>query len=110
MRISDWSSDVCSSDLWPHCQCDESVRSKRNHCPAIAQYLTQVRPVIECSEEKSQNVLVGVGCDERNCMGSCDEACMPAPQESISELGRSEERRVGKECVRMCRSWWSPYH
>src|SRR3546814_8256324 len=23
---------------------------------------------------------------------------------------RSEERRVGKECVSPCRSWWSPYH
>src|SRR3546814_16033455 len=23
---------------------------------------------------------------------------------------RSEERRVGKECVSTCRSWWSPYH
>ena len=30
-----------------------------------------------------------------------------------SELGqslRSEERRVGKECLRLCRSRWSPYH
>ena len=25
-------------------------------------------------------------------------------------LGRSEERRVGKECLRLCRSRWSPYH
>src|SRR3546814_11525784 len=25
-------------------------------------------------------------------------------------LGRSEERRVGKECVSTCRSRWSPYH
>src|SRR3546814_15678126 len=25
-------------------------------------------------------------------------------------VARSEERRVGKECVRTCRSWWSPYH
>src|SRR3546814_16052750 len=25
-------------------------------------------------------------------------------------IGRSEERRVGKEGVRTCRSWWSPYH
>src|SRR3546814_11114479 len=25
-------------------------------------------------------------------------------------LPRSEDRRVGKECVRTCRSWWSPYH
>src|SRR3546814_12492707 len=27
-----------------------------------------------------------------------------------SACGRSEERRVGKECVRTCRSRWSPYH
>ena len=27
-----------------------------------------------------------------------------------STLGRSEERRVGKECASMCRSRWSPYH
>ena len=25
-------------------------------------------------------------------------------------IGRSEERRVGKECLRLCRSRWSPYH
>src|SRR3546814_19453315 len=28
----------------------------------------------------------------------------------ITEKGRSEERRVGKECVRTCRSRWWPYH
>src|SRR3546814_12876640 len=27
-----------------------------------------------------------------------------------NEMGRSEERRVGKECVSTCRSRWSPYH
>ena len=26
------------------------------------------------------------------------------------EISRSEERRVGKECLRLCRSRWSPYH
>ena len=31
-----------------------------------------------------------------------------APEER--ERGRSEERRVGKECVQPCRSRWSPYH
>ena len=25
-------------------------------------------------------------------------------------ITRSEERRVGKECLRLCRSRWSPYH
>src|SRR3546814_15346426 len=29
---------------------------------------------------------------------------------SDAELMRSEERRVGKECVSTCRSRWSPYH
>src|SRR3546814_15053284 len=32
------------------------------------------------------------------------------PAEIISGLERSEERRVGKECVSTCRSRWSPYH
>ena len=30
--------------------------------------------------------------------------------ESESESERSEERRVGKECLHQCRSRWSPYH
>ena len=29
---------------------------------------------------------------------------------TIKEMMRSEERRVGKECVSTCRSRWSPYH
>ena len=29
---------------------------------------------------------------------------------SFSKDARSEERRVGKECLRLCRSRWSPYH
>ena len=32
-----------------------------------------------------------------------------SPQDEIDDL-RSEERRVGKECLRLCRSRWSPYH
>src|SRR3546814_1236666 len=28
----------------------------------------------------------------------------------LLDAGRSEERRVGKECVSTCRSRWSPYH
>src|SRR3546814_15431599 len=31
-------------------------------------------------------------------------------EEGIGRAGRSEERRVGKECVSTCRSRWSPYH
>src|SRR3546814_11307942 len=32
------------------------------------------------------------------------------PGKHLEILGRSEERRVGKECVSTCRSRWSPYH
>src|SRR3546814_12622848 len=34
---------------------------------------------------------------------------LPTPQDG-SDPSRSEERRVGKECVSTCRSRWSPYH
>src|SRR3546814_11148715 len=33
-----------------------------------------------------------------------------ATEEVLAAWGRSEERRVGKECVSTCRSRWSPYH
>ena len=31
-------------------------------------------------------------------------------QDDVPQINRSEERRVGKECVSLCRSRWSPYH
>src|SRR3546814_15585500 len=56
-------------------------------------------------------------------VASAEDACeaMPAAPICISVIGcissvgvanttRSEERRVGKECVSTCRSRWSPYH
>src|SRR3546814_20421649 len=40
-----------------------------------------------------------------------DSGASPAPSIDEAPLDlRSEERRVGKECVRTCRSRWSPYH
>ena len=33
-----------------------------------------------------------------------------SPRTKTLHLSRSEERRVGKECLRLCRSRWSPYH
>src|SRR3546814_5894419 len=39
-----------------------------------------------------------------------DRAPIDADQVSDADVGRSEERRVGKECVSTCRSRWSPYH
>ena len=39
-----------------------------------------------------------------------DAGDRPVHLEATPSYFRSEERRVGKECVRLCRSRWSPYH
>src|SRR3546814_15537913 len=46
--------------------------------------------------------------EERREARAADPAATSAEAEAI--FGRSEERRVGKECVSTCRSRWSPYH
>ena len=35
---------------------------------------------------------------------------VPEEHKAGIDMARSEERRVGKECLRLCRSRWSPYH
>src|SRR3546814_15604102 len=102
MRISDWSSDVCSSDL-------------------------------RCNEKPIPSAAVGHGgwCEYRICStktygrvpalgplatdASGIKSAMGAPASLRSpwkgpKTGRSEERRVGKECVSTGRSRWSRYH
>src|SRR3546814_1863094 len=89
MRISDWSSDVCSSDL-PLL----SGRLVRKTIGAIA-----------------NGPLYGRKCQELEFLGvvlMVDFFCKKRLQR-LRAL-RSEERRVGKECVSTCRSRWSPYH
>src|SRR3546814_11518061 len=83
LRISDWSSDVCSSDLAS---------------------ISGVSPI------RSSTFATGFG-------GFMDTSWAGAAQHSRASRGldrgrrrRSEERRVGKECVSTCRSRVSPYH
>src|SRR3546814_16105436 len=107
MRISDWSSDVCSSDLRP--------RQHRRH--VLAQ-----RPQVERADHRLHGADTGRG--DRQSLDSRAEqghrlerpsAHLAADAEralaAVDRLPhpRSEERRVGKECVSTCRSLWSPY-
>src|SRR3546814_7568519 len=71
MRISDWSSDVCSSDL---------TTTLLSYALAGFGIVTTLSTL-------------GVSWDKLQWL-----------------VARSEERRVGKECVSTCRSRWSPYH
>src|SRR3546814_15821684 len=90
MRISDWSSDVCSSDLGTH----NAYRILR-----LKDKLgTRSMASGEIRLDGALAWLVG----ERG-QGFKHMADM-------INNSRSEERRVGKECVSTCRSRWSPCH
>src|SRR3546814_11847335 len=109
MRISDWSSDVCSSDLSPELL-DEIP--KRAHAHGV-EAVVPVPPLLARSHQagllQQQQVLGDRGAADREVGGELPHRLFAACQE-VEEPTRSEERRVGKECVSTCRSRWSPYH
>src|SRR3546814_9136492 len=89
MRISDWSSDVCSSDL-------EGVLALFRTGHAV------LRPAL-------------IRRADQQCVGDSAEFALRGRQHhlggpAVQCIRRSEERRVGKECVSTCRSRWSPDH
>src|SRR3546814_19369379 len=97
MRISDWSSDVCSSDL---------------KLPMV----TTVRPRSSGTSVSERQI-----CTSETLPHSAHEDCdrlghlavdgfVERQEFAVGREHRSEERRVGKECVSTCRSRWSPYH
>src|SRR3546814_9207821 len=105
MRISDWSSDVCSSDLLT--------------IQAVGGYMNIT------GERGGAPIKMGTSAFDVITGTNCYAAVLAALlQRTVSGTGqkietsllesevafRSEERRVGKECVSTCRSRWSPYH
>src|SRR3546814_19660320 len=101
MRISDWSSDVCSSDLpgivWIEGALD--LPGSLGRLVEGADAVIHVAGVINARNE--------AGFIAGNVAGT---ASMIAAAAAADVGRRSEERRVGKECVSTCRSRWSPYH
>src|SRR3546814_19593093 len=91
VRISDWSSDVCSSDLGR-----APARAGTNaRFHGVERHLHLARGLARRPDDPVRHA----GGDLR---GPGDRRPRRA--------GRSEERRVGKECVSTCRSRWSPYN
>src|SRR3546814_16217992 len=110
MRISDWSSDVCSSDLlaaalrergWPvsPSQTNFLLVEFGEHTARIEQSLLDRGVVLR--------PMAGYGLPQcsRISVGSADEN-----RRLVVTLDRSAERRVGKGCGRTCGSWWLPDH
>src|SRR3546814_11012057 len=100
MRISDWSSDVCSSDL-----IDVST---------AACALTFAGDIIIEADEETIFLANQKGASVQYAGANLNMSiAIEAASKSrrlFSSAGRSEERRVGKECVRTCRSRWRTYH
>src|SRR3546814_4369161 len=84
MRISDWSSDVCSSDLGNRVIAPSSLGGDSCGVPGLSAIVTRAALSRATSSRRR---------------ASC-----------VKSASRSEERRVGKECVCTCRSRWSTYH
>src|SRR3546814_4785418 len=105
MRISDWSSDVCSSDL-PQ-QVHQALAFVDHHGVRTERY------------PYNPNGSLG-GLTAVTTADGRFTAMMPHPERVTRNVmmswapdrwgSRSEERRVGKECVSTCSSRWSPYH
>src|SRR3546814_19036521 len=126
MRISDWSSDVCSSDLpslapLSHIGCQQYLGSLRSIDAASG-----------CMQQGHRTIVVALShtadidnahlrfvpdsyrhIDERQRLPFVSPAAARLLGYHFSDIhlpDRSEERRGGKECVSKCRSRWSPYH
>src|SRR3546814_18820788 len=97
MRISDWSSDVCSSDL-----CNSWNTTK----PPSSAANTARRPADD-AECAASNARRSIG--QRQSSSRMSVLRVNGPAAPTTNETRSEERRVGPECVSTCRSRWSPY-
>src|SRR3546814_19757925 len=97
MRISDWSSDVGSSDLLVdggNQTCAEVKARTEKHLADVRAKIADLRRI--------ERVLATTAA---SCSGDDVPEC-PV----LEALARSAERRVGKECVSTCSSRWSTYH
>src|SRR3546814_19221060 len=95
MRISDWSSDVCSSDLQTRAAHRQRLRREQfvGDVAGVVAIAEADRDVAAIEQVAALIVLAACAIDQR-----------------LPRRDRSEERRVGDECVRTCRFRWSPYH
>src|SRR3546814_21026938 len=104
MRISDWSSDVCSSDL-P----DGTWIVASDHLERAAGYeRAQAR-----SSPVAIETLSALPLDQQvSAEGATwlDRELVADAPAIVRDAGRAEERRVGQECARRCNSRWWPYN
>src|SRR3546814_10930742 len=103
MRISDWSADVCSSDLAiaeGTATATAAVTATAAIASVAAFHVFQRIVILPHGRDRSENVTILLDKFLRIAIQLVGDFLLDV---------RSEERRVGKECVSTCRSRWSPY-
>src|SRR3546814_15949858 len=110
MRISDWSSDVCSSDLRPSFLIrrvgDPQVAVRFAGIPLGHEFTSLVLALLQVGGHPPKTAPEVL--DQVRALDG-DYHFETYFSLSCQNCPRSEERRVGKECVSTCRSRWSPY-
>src|SRR3546814_14149205 len=108
MRMSDWSSDVCSSDLpKPGTNAYATWKDRPDHAVSAPMGTGRVRLPSRSARPGHRRI-------RRDAGRMAWRPGAPHSQRPAYTRGRvkarSEERRVGKECVSKCRHRWTPYH
>src|SRR3546814_15029781 len=100
MRISDWSSDVCSSDL------GAQMRERLGKSGSLIDFQQQI------GDPRGRELLIEIEHEILGPFGRVGPQLVDAQLAVLADAAwdRSEERRVGKACVSTCRSRWSPSH
>src|SRR3546814_19953598 len=101
MRISDWSSDVCSSDLF----CEHGSRSPTGCSPPSGSARFQVRKMRRRQIYEGKAKVLFEGPEPGTIVQYFKDDAT-----AFNNKKRSEERRVGKECVSTCSFWRSLDH
>src|SRR3546814_20722484 len=106
MRISDWSSDVCSSDL--KCKCTLKISER---CQPMPSTQGNTLPWLNAMQGCCTVCVCSMQTEQINHMNlrslfACEGHAYHKPRDE----SRSEERSVGKECVSTFISRWTPYH
>src|SRR3546814_11477448 len=108
MRISDWSSDVCSSDL--RTQGQGAVDRVKAPAPSPAKAggeEARLRTIGSRADERPPDVLAGRTGWGGGSFGSA--RTVGTPSQPLPAVAKSEQRRVGKASVRKCRARWWPH-
>src|SRR3546814_16984303 len=103
MRISDWSSDVCSSDLAARPGILAAVKRGRIIVPKGTAAIAPHPHPLSVEEALGANILFA-----HDLMAQHPLPALVDVEKGLAPV-RSEERRVGKEGVSTFRSRWSPY-